>query len=104
MDYVQQKILKPPSNASTTGKAKYKKGEVKAKKIIRDSINRHLVSYIFDLNTSKEIYDRLVGLFKSSYPYQIPFLKSKLKDIKNGKCEDIQSYFMRITKLKMIFF
>ena len=64
MDYVQGKISEPPSNASTAAKTKHKKGEVKAKKIIRDSIHKHLVAYISDLNTSKEIYDRLVGMFK----------------------------------------
>ena len=37
MDYVQGKIVEPPSNAPTATKTKYKKGEVKAKKIIMDS-------------------------------------------------------------------
>jgi len=100
MDYVQGKILKPPSNALIAAKKKYKKGEFKAKKIIRDSIHKHLVSYISDLNTSKEIYVRLVGMFKSSNANQIIFLKNKLKDIKKGKGEDIKSYFMRITRIK----
>eukprot|EP00253_Pinus_taeda_P001599 PITA_01599 len=99
-DNVQGKILEPPSNTSTAANTKYKKGEVKAKKIIRDSIHKHLVAYISDLNTSKEIYDRLVGMFKSSNANQIIFLKNKLKDIKNEKDEDIQSYFMRITEIK----
>ena len=60
MDYVQGKITEPPSNAPATAKTKYKKGEVKAKKIIRDSIHKHLVACISDLGTSKEIYDKLV--------------------------------------------
>eukprot|EP00253_Pinus_taeda_P002410 PITA_02410 len=100
MDYVQGKIPEPPSNALVVAKTKYKKGEVKAKKIIRDSIHKHLVAYISDLNTSKEIYYRLVGMFKSSNANQILFLKNKLKDIKKGKGEDIQSYFMGITEIK----
>lgn len=100
MDYVQGKITEPPSNALATTKTKYKKGEVKAKKIIRDSIHKHLVAYVFDLNASKEIYDRLVGMFKASNANQVLFLKNKLKDIKKGRGEDIQSYFMRITEIK----
>jgi len=67
---------------------------------MKDSIHKHLVAYISDLNTSKEIYDRLVGMFKFSNENQILFLKNKLKDIKKGKGEDIQSYFMRITEIK----
>eukprot|EP00253_Pinus_taeda_P002446 PITA_02446 len=39
-------------------------------------------------------------MFKSSNANQIVFLKNKLKDIKEGRNEDIQSYFMRITEIK----
>ena len=52
MDYVQGKISEPPSSAPVAAKTKNKKGEVKAKKIIRDSIHKHLVPYISNLNTS----------------------------------------------------
>ena len=100
LDYVRGKILEPPSNALAATKNKYTKGEVKAKKIIRDSINKHMVAYISEMKTSKEIYDKLVGMFKVSNANQILFLKNKLKDIKKGKDEDIQSYFLRITEIK----
>ena len=99
MDYVQGKILEPPSNAPAAAKTKYNKAKVKAKKIIRDSIDKHLVVYISELKTSKEIYDRLVGMFKVSNANQIFFLKNKLKDIKKGNDEDIQSYFLEITEI-----
>eukprot|EP00253_Pinus_taeda_P022616 PITA_22616 len=99
LDYVKGKILEPPSNAPTATKNKYTKGEVKVKKIIRDSIDKRLVAYTSELK-SKEIYDRLVSLFKVSDANQVLFLKNKLKDIKKGKDEDIQSYFLRITEIK----
>jgi len=51
MDYVQGRVVEPPSNAPTTAKTKYKKGEVKVKRIIIDSIQKHLVAYISDLGT-----------------------------------------------------
>ena len=100
MYYVQGNIVKPPSNASVAAKTKYKKGEVKAKKIIRDSIHTHLVAYISNLGTSKEMYDKLVSMFKASNANQVLFLKNKLKDIKKGRGEDIQCYFRRITEIK----
>eukprot|EP00253_Pinus_taeda_P006779 PITA_06779 len=100
MDYVQGNITEPPSNAPIATKSKYKKGEVKAKKIIRDSIHKHLVAYISNLGTSKEMYDKLVSMFKASNANQVLFLKNKLKDIKKGRGEDIQSYFMRTTEIK----
>ena len=100
MDYVKGRVVEPPSNAPAAAKTKYKKGEVKAKKIIVDSIQKHLVAYISDLETSKEMYDKLVGLFKENNANQILFLKNKLKDIKMDRGESVQSYFMRITEIK----
>ena len=76
------------------------KVENKVKKITEDSIHKHLVSYISELSTSKEMYDKLVGMFGASNANQILFLKNKLKDIKMDKGESIQSYFMRITEIK----
>ena len=57
MDYVQGKIQEPPLNAVAATKTKYRKGEIKAKMVIQDSIHKHLVSYISELSTSKEMYD-----------------------------------------------
>eukprot|EP00253_Pinus_taeda_P031615 PITA_31615 len=70
------------------------------KKIIRDSIDKRLVAYISDLNTSKEIYDRLVSLFKVNDANQVLFLRNKLKEIKKGKDESMQAYFLRITEIR----
>ena len=100
LDYVKGKILEPPSNAPAVAKSKYNKAKVKAKKIIRVSIDKRLMAYISDLNTSKEIYDRLVSMFKVSDANQILFLKNTLKDNKKDKYEDIQSYFLRTTEIK----
>ena len=64
MDYAKGRIEEPPLNASASTQTKYKKGEVKAKKIIVDSIHKPLVAYISNLETSKEMYERLIGMFK----------------------------------------
>ena len=58
------------------------------------------MAYISELNTSKEINDRLVDMFNVSNANQNLFLKNKLNDIKKGKDEDIQSYFLNITEIK----
>ena len=55
MDYVQGKIQEPPSNATAATKTKYRKGEIKAKMIIQDSIHKHLVAYISELNTYQDV-------------------------------------------------
>ena len=81
MDYVKGRVEEPPSNAPAVAKTKYDKGEFKAKKIIIDSIHKLLVAYISDLETSKEMYDKMVGMFKVNNANQFLFLKNKLKYI-----------------------
>ena len=76
MDYVKGNITEPPSNAPATAKTKYKKGEVKAKTIIIDSIQKHLVAYISDLGTSKEMYDKLVWDVQSEQCKSNPFSRT----------------------------
>ena len=100
LDHVRGNIVEPSSNASAAAWNKWKNGEVKTKKIIRDSINKCLVAYISDLDTSKEIYDRLVSLFKVNDANQVLFLRNKLRKIKKGKDESMQAYFLRITEIK----
>ena len=99
MDYVHEKIQEPPSNAVAATKTKYRKGEIKAKMIIQDSIHKHLVAYISELNTSKEMYDNLVIMLRASNANQVLFFKNQLKNIKKGKDEAIQSYFMRLNEI-----
>eukprot|EP00253_Pinus_taeda_P004551 PITA_04551 len=100
LDHVRGGIVEPPSNASVAARNKWTKGEFKAKKIIWDSIDKHFVAYISDLDTSKEIYDRLVNLFKVNDANQVLLLRNKLKEIKKGKVESMQAYFLRITGIK----
>ena len=74
--------------------------EKSKQKINGNSIDKHLVVYISDLNTSKEIYDRLVSLFKVNDANQVLFLRNKLRKIKKGKDESMKAYFLRITEIK----
>ncbi len=76
-----------------------KKVRLKLRSIV-DSIHKPLVAYISDLETFKEMYEKLVEMFKVNNANQILFLKNKLKDIKMDRGESIQSYFMRITEIK----
>jgi len=97
---VRGRIVEPPSNASAATRNKWSKGGVKARKVLWDSINKRLVAYVSELNTSKEIYDRIVSLFKVNDANQVLFLRNKLKEIKKGKDESMQEYFLRITEIK----
>ena len=100
MDYVQGKIQEPPSSAPAATKTKYRKGEIKAKLIIQDSIHKSLVAYISELGTSKEMYDKLVNMFRANNANQVLFFKNQLKNLKKGKDESVQSYFLKLTEIR----
>lgn len=58
------------------------------------------MAYISELDTSKEIYNRLVSLFKFNDANQVLFHRNKLREIKKGKDESMQEYFLRIIEIK----
>ena len=91
LKYLQGKVLKPPENAPTAAKTNYKKGELKAKKIILDGLQDHLLAYVGNLKKSKEMYNKLVGMYEVNNQNEIISLKNQLKDMEMNKGESVQS-------------
>ena len=65
MKYVLGEITKLGKDKSQE-LAKYKKGEVRAQRIIVESIKDSLVPFVANLKTSKAMYDKLVNLYSVS--------------------------------------
>lgn len=59
MDHVKGSITKP-AKEDAQALAKFMKGEVRAPRILIESIKDSLTPYVSKLDTSKEIYDKLV--------------------------------------------
>ena len=51
-----------PELEEEDAKAKYKKNEIKAKRILTDSIKDHLIPNVSELKTPKEMFDALTRL------------------------------------------
>jgi len=100
LEYIQGKVPEPTKNATVVVKNKYKKGEVKEKKIIADGLQDHLLLYVGNLKKSKDMYDKLAGMNEVNNLNEIISLKDQLKDMKMNKGEFVQSYIMRISRLK----
>jgi len=62
MEHVKGSITKPPKE-DAQALARYMKREVRAQRILIESIKDPLIPYVSKLETSKEIYDKLVELF-----------------------------------------
>jgi hypothetical protein len=62
LDHVKQVLPEPEEEDA---KAKYKKNEIKAKRILTDSIKDHLIPNVSELKTPKEMFDALSRLYES---------------------------------------
>ena len=60
LEYVEGEVEEPLKNLNATIKAIFKKGEVKVKNIIFDSLGDHLITHVSKLKKSKEMYDKLI--------------------------------------------
>lgn len=90
----------PLENEIIVVKDKYKKGDIKDKKIIIDPLKDQLITYVSKIKTSKEMYDRMTRMHEVNNLRNIIPLRNKLKDTKMKNGETIQAYFMRISKVK----
>ena len=99
MEYVLGGVV-VPDKEKTQELAKYKKGEVRAQKIIVESIKDHLVPFVVDLKTSKAMYDKLVKLYSISTSGQNISLRNQLYRIMKSKDEDMATYLMKISQIR----
>lgn len=65
MDQIKVPVTQPPKE-DTQAHARYMKGEVRAQRIMIESIKYSLIPYVSKLETAKAIYNKLVELFSIS--------------------------------------
>ena len=76
------------------------KGEIRAQRILIESIKDSLISYVSKLKSTKEIYKKLVELLSVSTAGEVISLKQELYKLKLSREEGITSYFMRISEIR----
>ena len=99
MENVKGSITKPREE-DAQALAKNMKGEVRAQRILIESIKDPLIPYVSKLKTSKEIYDKQVELFSVSIAREVISLRQELYKLRISKEEGIASYFMKISKIR----
>ena len=62
MDYIKGPTVQP-SKEDSLAHAKYLKGEIRAQRILIESIKDSFIPYVSKLKSAKEIYEKLVELF-----------------------------------------
>ena len=99
MGYIKGSTIQP-SKEDAPAHANYMKGEIKAQRILIESIKDSLIPYVSKLETAKEIYEKLVELFFVSTVGEVISLRQELYKMKLSREEGITSYFMRISEIR----
>lgn len=84
MGYVTREVTEPEKD-KTQELEKYKKGEVRAQRIIMESIKDSLALFVANMKTSKAMYDKLVNLYSVSTTSQNMSLRNKFYKMKKPK-------------------
>ena len=96
-NYVKENVSEPES---VEKKARHKKNEAKAKRILIYSVKYHFILYIEESKISKGMFDSLVGLFESKNTSNKLALRNKLHCIMITKSDSISTYFMKVSQLR----
>ena len=88
-------IVVPPSIDAATFTA-FNKKDIKARRIILDSVKDHLIPHILSKTRAYQMWDAFTSLFQSSNENRKMVLREKLKNIKMVKGEVVISYLTRI--------
>jgi hypothetical protein len=78
-------------------KENFKKNEVKAKRILTDSIKDHLIPNVSKLNNKKEMFDSLTKLYEINNTNHKLTLRHQLRNVTMNKSEMIANFFTRIS-------
>ena len=70
-----------PETKEEDAKAKYKKNDIKAKRILTNSIKDHLILNVSELKTPKEIFDALTRLYESKNTSKKLTLRHQLTNV-----------------------
>jgi hypothetical protein len=74
----------------------HKKKEVKAKRVLVESIKDHFIPHIFENKSTKEMYDSLVSLYQKMNIGRLLHLKHQIQDFRMSSEDKIVNYIMNI--------
>jgi hypothetical protein len=84
------------TNRSTTLEAHNKK-EIKAERVLLDSVKDHLIPHLSEKKMAKEMFDALVSLFQRKNMNRKMVLRNKLRSVHMSRYDNVTNYLMRIT-------
>ncbi|XP_059066416.1 uncharacterized protein LOC131857724 [Cryptomeria japonica] len=98
LEFVEEKDLIEPEDQEE--KLQFKKNVVKAKKILIDSVNDHLVPIISKMSNARDVFRTLEGMYEINITSRALALRRQLHKVKMVKGESVISFFMKISELR----
>ena len=99
-DLVKHVTEDVPEPEEEEAKEKYMKDQVRAMRIIADSIKDHLIPQVSSLETPKQMLDALTRMFEGKNINRKMTLRQQLKNVKMQSSESMHSYFSRANQIK----
>jgi hypothetical protein len=75
------------------------KKDVKAQRVILESIKDHLIPHVAEKTRSKEMFNALVSFFQSDKIICKMILKTKLRECRMSTSDNETNYLMKITQI-----
>ena len=97
---VKDFAVKEVSMLEEEDQASWRRHDVKARKILMDSVKSHLIFHISKATTAKDMFDTLKTLFESDSTSRLIALRTQLHTIKMKKSESVDSYFTRVAEIR----
>jgi len=89
-----------PEPEEEDAKARHKKNQVKAKRILTYSIKDNLIPYVSELKTPKEMFDALARLYEVKNTSKKLTLRHQIRIVRMDKSDLVSTYFMRVSHMK----
>ena len=88
LDHIKQELPEPEDEEA---KSKFKKNEVKAKRIVKESIKDHLIPNVSKFKIPKEMLVSLTRLYESKNTSRKLTLRHQLKNVMMNKSEIVSN-------------
>jgi hypothetical protein len=72
----------------------------RAQRVILDAVKDHLIPHLSEKQTTREMFNALVGLFQSDNMNRKMILRNKLRSVQMSRSDNVTSYLMRITQIR----
>jgi hypothetical protein len=99
-DLLEHVTVGIPEPEEEEKKTKHKKNEKKAKRIMSDSVKDHLIPHIYELQTTRQMYEALIMLYERKDISQNLSLRNHLRNMNMENSESVSSYLMRVSHIR----